>query len=817
MTPFRCLSLVLFLPLSSAGCGEPDPPPPIAATLAGLEIEVSAEPPRLEIRRGDEILLDGLPGADVPAEARRPHVAWASRRAEASYEFSYGSFKIEENNPPPWEGVAALADLRLEGDAIHFSMQSASGTELGTARIGAAGDGELELEFLMSGDANRASMAFGCAPDEHFLGFGGQSFDVDHRGQTVPLWVQEDGIGKVEIDDYLGLWFLEGRRHSTHTPMPIYLSSRGYALALDTPYRSIFSMCSEAEDVVRVEAWEGALRLRLFSGPTPAEMVAKLTAWTGRPEVPPAFAFAPWLDAIHGEENVRRIADKVRQEDLAVAALWTEDWRGGEEEGGGYVLDEDWELDREQYPNFEALAGELHDEGYKFLVYHNPFLTSTAPVFDEAVAAGYPIRDSDGGPYLFEGVKFAPTTLLDLSNPEAWEWAKQKYLDSLELGADGYMADFAEWLPTDAVLASGESALMQHNLYPLDWQRLQREVLDAMQDGVERLFFVRSAYLGSQPLVSVVWAGDQQTDFSRGDGYPSVIPMGIGLGVTGFPYYGHDIGGYMSQGTEPTTEELWYRWVTLGALTPVMRTHHGREALRNWHWERDDASIAHMRRWTRFHMQLFPYLSELAERAAATGAPLFRPLAYDYPEFSPGWTSVDQFMLGDRLIVAPVVVEGESARSVALPPGTFYPLFGGDAVSGTVAVRAPKEDIPVFAPAGALLVLAPERLDTTEAVAASSGAVTWADIGDDRELWLYPGGASEWSEHGLDYSWTAAALAAAPQTTTWQGAPLEWRQEGAARVLDVVGPGTLDVDGAKLVIGGGAPARSTRIRLYGLP
>ena len=85
----------------------------------------------------------------------------------------------------------------------------------------------------------------------------------------------------------------------------------------------------------------------------------------------------------------------------------------------------------------------------------------------------------------------------------------------------------------------------------------------------------------------MIWAGDQQTDFSEGDGLPSVIPMGLNLGLAGFPYFGSDIAGYMSQGTTPTTEELFYRWTTFGALTPVMRTHHGRSARENYQWEHD--------------------------------------------------------------------------------------------------------------------------------------------------------------------------------------------------------------------------------------
>jgi alpha-glucosidase (family GH31 glycosyl hydrolase) len=379
------------------------------------------------------------------------------------------------------------------------------------------------------------------------------------------------------------------------------------------------------------------------------------------------------------------------------------------------------------------------------------------------------------------------------------------------------MADFAEWLPTDAVLASGEDATTFHNAYPVAYQALNKELFDelAAEDGIERLFFVRSAYLGSQPLVSVVWAGDQQTDFTPGDGYPSVIPMGIGLGVTGFPYFGHDIGGYMSQLTDPTTKELWFRWVTLGALSPVMRTHHGKSAEENWNWESDAESTTHLARWAGLHQQLFPYLWALAHDAADTGMPMMRPLALAYPGFEPGWTATDQFMLGDRLIVAPVVTEGATSRTVALPPGQYYPLLGGEVVDvqagdAPVEVTASITEIPVLVPAGTILVLLPEGVDTVVAAAAGSGVTTLADVADDREVWLWPGGDSRFTEAGgLSYAWSAADLTGNPESATWNGAPVTF----TAGVAEVEGAGVLAVGSATLEVTGGAADRRLRIRI----
>jgi alpha-glucosidase (family GH31 glycosyl hydrolase) len=823
--------------MSLAACGGKDAEGPLSAELGGLTVRVTPRPARLEILAPDGTpLFDGLPGGSL-SEGDAPHVAAAMRRAVGRYQFQVGAFLVDEPEAEPWTGVARFGRIRLEeegGRAIRFELRGGGGQLLGQGAVEELGQGELAITFEAEdpgsgnsaggGGPNRMSVAFGCAPGEHFLGLGGQSFDVDHRGHTVPIWVQEDGISKDDTGGDPPIWPLMGNRYTTHSPMPIFLSSRGYALMLDTSYRSIFALCSEAEEVGRVEAWEGRARFLFFYGPSPREAIGRLTGHLGRPELPPAFAFAPWLDAIFGEDNVRRVAERLRAEGVPVSAIWSEDWRGGEDDGTGYTLDEDWRLDRAVYPNFELLVEDLHSLGIKLLTYNNTFLEVGVDVWAEAEAGGYTIKRANGDPYLFTSAKFRDSSLADLTNPAAYEWVKDVYREGLEQGSDGWMADFAEWMPHDALLHSGVDAEGYHNLYPVDFQRLHRELFDEQlaEDGLERLYFVRSAYLGSQPLVSVFWAGDQQTDFSLGDGLPSVIPMGLGLGITGFPYFGHDIAGYMSQMTRPTTKELWFRWASFGALSPVMRTHHGKSARENWSWESDAETIAHLRRWASLHLRLFPYLYALAKEASETGMPMMRTLALQYPDWEPGWTLTDQYLLGDRILVAPVVAEGATSRVVELPEGVFFPLEGGAAVEipaggGSVTVQAPVTECPAFVPQGAVLVLLPEEVNTLVADTTndSTGIVSHLDVGDDRELWLFPRGSSAWVEaDGLSYDWQADELLGPVTSVTLDGSALEL----VGGAVTFLGNGTLTVNGeATLEVSGGSPDRRILVRFLWSP
>ncbi|MBI5502688.1 MAG: hypothetical protein HY907_20750 [Deltaproteobacteria bacterium] len=802
---------ILALAVAAAACGQD--PKPHTTRADEVQVVLRDSPAELEVRDLlDHPLFQTLAGGDVP-EDQEPLVFAALRHAEASVDFGVGTFRVEDHNAEPWLGVARLDDVAVEASRISFAMLGTDGQRLGTGSVTTDEGGSVTLDLAATDPRlNRLSLGFACAPDEHFLGMGGQSWDVDHRGQRIPLWVQEDGLGKDPTDDYEGSWYVVGRKHQTHTPIPIFLSSRGYALLLDTPTRSIFDFCSTDSARGRIEAWEGRMHVRILRGAGIAQAIGRMTAEVGRPDLPPMWVFAPWLDALYGPENVRRVAAKLRDRGIPSSVIWTEDWRGGHAGTGGYALEEDWRVDRTLYPDFETLADDLHALGFKFLTYNNTFVVRGSDVWDEVRTNDYGIHDAAGDTYAFMGVTFVDTTLLDLSNTAAREWAKNVWAQGLALGADGWMADYAEWLPTDAVLASGQDPMTAHNLYPVEFQRLTREVLATA--GRETTWFARSGYLGSQPLVQVYWAGDQQTDWSLGDGMPSVIPMGIGLGLVGFPYFAHDIGGYQSAYTDPTTEELWYRWVSLGAMSPVMRTHHGRSAAENWNWESDEPSTEHLRRWTARHMQLLPYLYAAAEAASSgDGLPILRPMAVRWPEWEPAWTATDQYLLGDRIVVAPVLEQGATSRRVRLPEGTFHPLWEGTTVTmpaggGETTAIAPLEDCPAFVPAGTILVLLPEGADTAVEEGGVDAAVRRVStLGDNRQIRVWAGGSSSFVEAGgrLRYEWHADAADSATGELRWNGTPLD--PPGMMSVT-LTGNGTLSfAGGATLTVQGGAPDR----------
>jgi alpha-glucosidase (family GH31 glycosyl hydrolase) len=419
-----------------------------------------------------ELLVDGdqvwtTVAGTIAASGSAPYAFAAVGTLDVTVDAEFGSYKFTENTAAEhWQVVDHLADVTATADGATFTMWAGS-QPLGTGTLtlisstragpdpGAAGfPGQVRIDLVASTGA-RVALAAPCSDGEHFVGLGGMSWDVDHRGFTVPLWVQEDGIGKLPTadDDYTGVWFLIGRRHSTHTPMPMMLSSDGYALAVDTSARAVFELGSVVPDATRYEVWDTTLDLQIFvgAGATPSrDALATMSEWVGKPATPDPVVFSPWIDAIHGSTSVRQVASALRSNGIPSSVIWTEDWRGATAAPPAYVLEENWHVDRTLYPDFEQLGADLRAEGFAFLTYNNTFIDSSGDVYPDATAQGYPIHAASGGVETFEGNIFDPTTVLDLTNPAAVAWAQAIMALGETDAADGWMADFGEWQPTDA-------------------------------------------------------------------------------------------------------------------------------------------------------------------------------------------------------------------------------------------------------------------------------------------------------------------------------------------------------------------------------
>lgn len=555
---------------------------------------------------------------------------------------------------------------------------------------------------------NRLRWGWQGAADEVLLGFGERTHPIPKRA-AFDNWVEEGAVGLGPLAPWLrwtGRVPIPKGPYTSYAPMALWLSSQAYVGWLDTPARVRFW---RRPGRVQTEVWDSTVTGHIVLGETPSDALARALDCLGRPSCPPPWVFAPWNDSVRGEAEARRLIDLLRRERIPSSALWIEDWMGSTEDGRRFWMRPlSHRLDRTLYPRLETLADDAHARGFRLLGYFCPEVTEKTDLYREAEAGGHLVRDQDGRAVSIQilGVRHGE---LDLTREATREWIKRRMLEPARaLGFDGWMADFGEYLPVTARLADGTDGWRSHNRYPALWQSLHREFWQAARPDGDYTYFGRSATIGSQPEIAVKWGGDSDTDFDPADGLPTAVSQLISAGIAGLPFWATDIAGYMTFGfTRPADRELFIRWCELGALVPVMRTHHGTARPRNWKFESDRETLRIYRRFARLHTALFPYLYALAREASRDGLPIARALALAYPGQAAAWAVHDQYLLGPDLLVAPVLRRGARRRRVWLPPGRWVDWWTGAWFSGPegVEVAAPLDRIPLFLREGSWIPL----------------------------------------------------------------------------------------------------------------
>jgi alpha-glucosidase (family GH31 glycosyl hydrolase) len=344
----------------------------------------------------------------------------------------------------------------------------------------------------------------------------------------------------------------------------------------------------------------------------------------------------------------------------------------------------DYEFDPAKFPDARGLIAELHRMGFAVTAWVHPFVEPGARAMAEGAAQGYLVRAASGAPYHVPWWQ-GRGGLLDVSNPRALEWffGNLRRLQA-ETGLDGYKFDAGEglYLPADAVT----HAPMERNEYA------QRYV-DAIAQHYA-LCEVRSGWFNQRaPVFFRQW--DKSTHWTHANGLRSVIPGALSLSLTGYPFVLPDmIGG--NAYAEQADAELMIRWTQLTALLPAMQF-----SLAPWDYGEHCAAIC--RRYAELHTLFAPRIVQLAQAAARTGEPIVRPVFWLAPQDENALRCDDEFLLGDDVLVAPVVEPGARRREVYLPPGLWRDYWTSAVFSGPVTLSgfaAPLEVLPLFERSG---------------------------------------------------------------------------------------------------------------------
>ncbi len=603
--------------------------------------------------------------------------------------------------------IAAAMPLQSKSDAERARRwelaTNASITLTAVAQPSAPG---LVLLTITPSSPDAVTTIEACFPatrDEHFFGLGERFGGLDLSGQVIENWADDQSLAH--------------NPNTSYSPMPFLLSSRGYGLLLDTTAHATFDLRIPVRQGYCVRVETSDLRLYLISGPHPQTVLERHAQLVGLPPLPPPWAFGVWKNLIGGQARVEQDVQRLLGDDVPVDAIWIYD-AVDERANFGWPWQIYTPIAPGPYPDLPGMIQRLHEQGLKVLGYLHPFVYPGTISYAEAAGRGYLVQEPDGQPYV-EPWTFTPRSYVDFSSPEAASWWQARVGYALtDLGFDGAMLDFGEAAPVTACYASRQPGALMHNYYPMLYLQAAHRAGQAAQPG-DFVFFARSGYSGSQPYTTGRFTCDQVRSWDRERGLPSVIPAMLNGSLSGWPYWGPDIAGFFDAGgmsVDETPEaraqrieaekELWIRWVQLGALSPTMRDMLGwqRDPVGLW---TDDETLSVFRAYARLHAALKPYLYHYAEVASQRGLPIVRPLFLNYPDEAETYTLEDEYLLGDEILVAPVIWPGSTTRAVYLPADEWCDYWTGEVYAGPgwVTVAAPLHHVPIFIREGAALAL----------------------------------------------------------------------------------------------------------------
>lgn len=567
-------------------------------------------------------------------------------------------------------------------------------------------------------------------PVEEIYGFGEMwNGHVAQRGQAFDLW---DKGGTPDECAY----------------MPYYVSTRHYAFFLNYGGSVHFDVGRSRADRLAYEAPAAELDLALVCGDSLPATVQNFLTVAGLPQRPPRWSFRPWfwlmsdpkqpgakIDTLRGEHFIEMV-DKLQALDIPVGATWFEPpWQDART---SFVPDPKFS------PDLKALIAQLKAKGVRTLAWTVPYTSDKAGNWHEAVSHDYLTpklgsTTADGAIMITKSGELQANTYynsIDFFNPAAVKWWQAQIDRSLDLGLQGYKLDAGQDVPADAQLFGGRLGRDVHNSYAREYNRVFFEVLQKRL-GDDFLMVPRAAWVGSGAYTNFKWPGDLSGSFAN-NGLPSSVHSTLSLAFCGIPFLATDIGGFEDQ---PAPEVPWLRWAQFGAMLPGMQTLH-------MPWWYSKESVAHFRYLTWLHTDLTPLWMSLAHEAAATGAPVVRPLVWSFENDIDCWRVDDEFTVGPSLLVAPMLNTNPD-RQVYLPEGLWYDFWNeaethrGPATITYFKGWTAKDKFPLYVREGAIIPMEIGNDVTGFGSKESAGYVTLA-------IWPKVGGASEFTLHDTE-------------------------------------------------------------------
>jgi len=550
-----------------------------------------------------------------------------------------------------------------------------------------------EPSFGVSFDGNEVRCFKKFFPEENFFGLGEKTGELNRKNSQYTMWNSD-------------VPFYNNKQDPLYVTLPFFMGVRdnkAYGIFFDNTYKSTFCMGAGNDRFYWFGAEGGEMDYYFIYGPEMKRIITSYTDITGRMSLPPMWALgyqqSRW--SYYPESEVRNIAQNFRDRNIPCDVIYLDiDYMDG------YRV---FTWDKEKFPEPEKLLSDLKKKGFKVIPIIDPGVKAddNYHMAKEGVERDLFAKYPDGT--LYKGEVWPSWAYFpDFTKEETRLWWAEKLSAMLDQGVAGFWNDMNEpavWgkFVPDIVefydWGHGADHKKIHNVYALE---MAKATVIATESSPERHFILtRAAYAGIQRY-SAVWTGDNAAD---GDHLLLACLMPQSMGISGIPFTGSDVGGF---GGYPS-QNLYIRWMQIGAFTPFFRGHSciGYPSKEPWAMGDDVERITGEAIKLRY--RLLPYLYTEFYNASKTGLPVMRPMFLNFQEDGECYKAEAsrQFMTGESLLVAPVVTEHDLFKKLYLPEGRWMSFKDGTIYEGNqwIIVDAPLEEIPLFIKEGGIIPL----------------------------------------------------------------------------------------------------------------
>ena len=597
------------------------------------------------IRRGDETILDSASASDP-----FPNLSFVGSNARQHLtklqSFSESNGTVVLNYETTENGVTARVEIEPEENRVRLKA------------------------WVLGEAAHAPSLSYRLNSSGSWYGGGFQGFRED---QTFPL-------NRANIS--ARLFFAQGVSQGT----PVWYSTKGIAIWIRTQQDFKYSISAgaspSADHLLSIEmSGVSSLAYDILINKNIHELIRQITGELGFPAAsPPAEYFrAPiyttWVEhkTSVSQSKVFEFAHSIRQYELPAGVIEIDDkW----EKGYG-----DLRFDATKFPDPKAMTDELHRMGFRVTLWVHPFVNVDTESFKDPQIRPFLTKDLSGEPGLIKWWR-GDAAVWDFTNPNAAAKFRERLQQLQEkYGFDGFKFDGGDvnFVPIDLVSHQPVTSAQFPDIY-------NRETTAHFPWSETRV----GGY--SQSLGVVQRLVDKQSVWGKGNGLAAIVPEAIMTSMRGFTYVMPDMVGGNQYDDDKIDKELLVRWAQASALMPLLQFSVG-----PWHF--DNETIRFCREASNLHEKFSPYIIELANAARRTGEPILRPIWYNFPTDVAAEAVVDEFMVGDAVLVAPVLKRAAVSRNIYLPRGRWRDYKTGEIVNGGRVLtdyKAPLDTLPLF-------------------------------------------------------------------------------------------------------------------------